>query len=157
MRRFLKTPFIVIVVVVLVGGAGAWWRSRGNPQLSFSTALVKRGDLVATINATGTIEPVEVIDVGAQVAGLISSFGKDKTGKTIDYGSVVEEGTVLAKIDDSVYAADVALARAQLEQDKANLFQAEADWKRTQELLDSKLVPLSTYDSSKASYEVAKA
>jgi HlyD family secretion protein len=157
MRRFLKTPAIVIVVVVLVGGAGAWWRSRGGPQLSFSTALVKRGDLVATINATGTIEPVEVVDVGAQVAGLIGSFGKDKNGKTIDYGSVVEEGTVLAKIDDSVYAADVALARAQLEQDKAKLSQAEADWKRTQELLDSKLVPLSTYDSSKANYEVAKA
>ena len=37
--------------------------------------------LVSTINATGTIEPMEVIDVGAQVAGLIRSFGKDKTGK----------------------------------------------------------------------------
>jgi HlyD family secretion protein len=119
--------------------------------------FVNRGDLVATISATGTIEPVEVVDVGAQVAGLISSFGKDKDGKTIDYGSVVEAGTVLAQIDDSVYAADVALARAQLEQDKAKLLQAEADWKRAQELVNAKLVPLSDYDSNKTSYEVAKA
>ena len=146
------------MAMALVAGAGAlWWRARGDTQLSFRTALVTRGDVVSTINATGTIEPVEVVDVGAQVAGLIRSFGKDKTGRTIDYGSVVEEGTILAQIDDSVYAADVALARAQLEQMKAKLLQAEADWKRAQELTNSKLVPLSDYDSSKASYAVAKA
>ena len=101
----------------------------------------------------------------------IISFGKDKSGNTIDYGSTVEEGTILAQIDDSVYAAGVSLARAQLDQDKAGevsavanleemrakLVQAEADWKRTEELVSSKLLPLSTYDSSKASYEVAKA
>jgi HlyD family secretion protein len=171
-QRLLKTPVIAMVVLALVGGAGIWWwRARGGPRILFRTATVKRGDLVATINATGTIEPVEVVDVGAQVAGLITSFGEDKNGKTIDYGSVVEEGTILAKIDESVYAADLAVARAQVEQDRANeastaanieqtkakLVQAEADWKRTQELAHNQLVPLSTYDSYKANYEVAKA
>jgi HlyD family secretion protein len=111
------------------------------------------------------------VDVGAQVDGLITTFGEDKNGKTIDYGSVVEEGTILAKIDESVYAADLAVAKAQVEQDrageasaaanleqmKAKLIQAEADWKRTQELVRAQLLPLSTYDSYKASYEVAKA
>src|SRR6266850_7152069 len=172
MRRFLKTPVIVAVVVVLVGGAGVgWWRARSGPQLSFSTALVKQGDLVATINATGTIEPVEVVDVGAQVAGLINSFGKDKDGKTIDYGSTVEEGTILAQIDDSVYAADVALAKAQLEQDKAgevsaaaNLeptksksVQADADWQRAQKLGPQGAIAPQTSDSFKAAYDIAKA
>ncbi len=91
---------------------------------------------------------MEVVDVGAQVAGLIKTFGTDINGKTIDYGSVVEEGAVLAKIDDSVYAADLAVAKAQmeqakagelsaaanLEQMKAKLVQADAEWKRAQEL-----------------------
>jgi HlyD family secretion protein len=171
-RRFLSKPVIAMVVLVLVGGAGNWfWRARSGPRIWFRTAIVKRGDLVATINATGTIEPVEVVDVGAQVEGQITSFGEDKNGKTIDYGSVVEEGTVLAKIDESVYAADLAVARAQVEQDRAGeasaaasleqtsakLVQAEADWKRTQELIHSQLVPVSTYDSYKANYEVARA
>ena len=67
MRRFLSKPVIAMVVLVLVGGAGTWWwRARSGPRIWFRTATVKRGDLVATINATGTIEPVEVVDVGAQ-------------------------------------------------------------------------------------------
>ncbi len=172
MRRFLTTPVMAVIALALAGGVGAWWwRVRSGARMTFRTAAVKRGDLVVTINATGTVEPVEVVDVGAQVAGQIISFGKDKSGNTIDYGSTVEEGTILAQIDDSVYAAGVSLARAQLDQDKAGevsavanlvqmrakLVQAEADWKRTEELVSSKLLPLSTYDSSKASYEVAKA
>ncbi len=69
----------------------------------------------ATINASGTLEPMEVVDVGAQVAGRIKSSGSDVEGKPVDYGSVVEEGAVLARIDDSVYAADLAVAKAQVE------------------------------------------
>ena len=89
-----------------------WWNSRGGAKLSFTTATVKRGDVAATIGATGTIEPLEVVDVGAQVAGRIRSFGTDRDGKTVDYGSVVEEGALLAKIDESVYAADLSVAKA---------------------------------------------
>ena len=66
----------------------------------------------ATISASGTIEPSETVDVGAQVAGRITSFGTDIHGQTIDYNSVVEQGAVLAKIDDSVYAADLSVAKA---------------------------------------------
>ena len=108
-------------------------------KLSFLTAAVKRGDVAATISSSGTIEPSETVDVGAQVAGRITSFGTDINGKTIDYDSVVEQGAVLAKIDDSVYAADLSVAKAgeltaaaNLEQMNAKLDQAEAEWKRTQ-------------------------
>jgi HlyD family secretion protein len=139
--------------------------------LSFRTAVVKRGDVSAVISASGTIEPIEVIDVGAQVAGLIKAFGTDIQGKPIDYGSVVDEGAVLAKIDESVYAADLAVARAQMEQDKAGetsaaanleqmnakLIQAEAEWKRSQELNQSKLLTQVDFDTAKANYEIARA
>jgi HlyD family secretion protein len=172
MQRFLKTPLIAILIVILAGGAGAWWwQARNNSHLSFRTAVVKRGDVAATISASGTIEPVEVVDVGAQVAGLIKAFGTDINGRTIDYGSVIEEGAVLAKIDESVYAADLAVARAQMEQDKAGelsaaanldqmkakLIQADAEWKRAQELSNAKLLARVDYDTAQANFEVAKA
>jgi HlyD family secretion protein len=167
-----KRPAIAIAVLVLaVVIVVLFWQARRGPKLVFSTAVIKRGDLTATINSTGTIEPVEVVDVGAQVAGLISSFGKDKNGKTVDYGSVVEEGTVLARIDDSVYAADLALNKAQLEKDKAGLLSAaasleqakaklavdEANWKRADALAQRKMISQADYDTAKANYQTSKA
>jgi HlyD family secretion protein len=163
---------LLIAIAVLACGIGLWvWRSHDGHKASFHTAQVGRGDVVTTINATGTIEPEEVVDVGAQVAGQINSFGTDKNGKTIDYGSTVEKGTVLATIDESLYAADLALAQAQVEEDlagelsaaanlaqlKAKAAQAEADWKRAQELGPSEALARTLYDSYKASFDIAVA
>ena len=52
------------------------------PASHFRMAPVVRGDLSWTISATGTVEPEEVVDVGAQVTGKIASFGPDPRGKT---------------------------------------------------------------------------
>lgn len=165
MQRFLKRPIAIVAVTALVVVVVAWWwLARGNSEWSYRTAVVKRGDVAATISASGTIEPVEVIDVGAQVAGLIQSFGTDLNGKPVDYGSVVDQGAVLARIDDLVYAADLSVAKAgglsaaaNLEQMNAKLDQAEAEWRRAQELYAKQLIAQVDYDTAKANYEVARA
>jgi HlyD family secretion protein len=172
MRRTIGITILVVVMLGVIGGAGVWWlRSKKDKETTFRTVPVKRGDLMATISATGTIEPEAVVDVGAQVAGVITAFGKDKHGRTIDYGSVVEEGTVLAKIDDSLYAAAMETAKAQLQQAEANkmsadanvlqlkakLLQAQQDWGRAQKLGPSDALAQSAYDQYRANYEVAKA
>ncbi len=163
---------ILIAVLLLVISAGAWWLlAKGDNASTFRTVAVKRGDLEATISASGTIEPEQVVDVGAQVSGIISSFGKDKYGKMIDYASPVEAGTVLARIDDSLYSAAVEAARAQLQQSlankmsadanvlqmKAKLLQAQQDWDRAQKLGPSDALAKSAYDQYQTNYEVAKA
>ncbi len=169
-RRNIVIPLGIAMLAVLLF---VWSRSNGSSGNGspYRTAPVKRGDLLASISATGTVEPEEVIDVGAQVAGQIISFGKDKNGKIIDYGSTVEEGTVLAQIDDSLYAADVALASAQLmvattgvrraEADlgqlKAKLYQAERDWKRAEKLGPSDALAEASYDAYKSAHETARA
>ncbi len=118
--RTVRKLILIVAAVVLLGGTawGLWqWRSGRNGAAGFRTEKVTRGRLVATINASGTLVPEEVIDVGAQVAGQIHSFGPDlddPSRKTIDYNSRVEVGTVLAKIDDTLYEADVRIAKADL-------------------------------------------
>src|SRR5215467_572985 len=166
-----KRIVFIIAVVLLLLLAVTFWRTRGNGGASFVTVPVKRGNVVSTITAAGTIEPLEVVDVGAQVAGQISSFGTDDSGKQVDYRSAVKEGDVLAKIDDSLYAADLAVAKGQLERDKAgeisaqaNLEQtkakfalADADWKRMQTLSETKVASRADYDTAQSNYNVAKA
>jgi len=143
----------------------------GGRSNGFSTVPVKRGDLLATISATGTVEPEQVIDIGAQVAGMILSFGRDANGKLVDYGSVVKRGSVLAHIDDTLYVAAVAIDKAALQQARANLvnaranvlqmqaklWEAEVDWNRAQKLGPSQALAATVYDQYKANYLVAKA
>jgi HlyD family secretion protein len=156
---------VAVAGLVLLGGA-AWWRSCTQPQggLALRTVSVKRADLLATIAATGTVEPEELVDVGAQVAGQINTFGRDVDGKTVDYGSSVDVGTVLAKIDDSLYAADLHQAQANLRSAEANVLQAQAklgqarrDWERAQKLGPSDALAPSAYDQYQAAFEIAEA
>lgn len=172
MKRLIKRAIIVLVALGFIGGAGAWYfRNQEGEALSLRIAQVKRGDLLVTISATGTVEPEEVVDVGAQVAGQILAFGIDAEGKTVDYGSPVKQGTVLARIDDSLYVADEALAAAQvqsakaglqrakadLDQMKAKLRQAELDWQRARKLGPSEALSQASYDAYQSAYETAKA
>ena len=142
------------------------------------TIGVKRGDVFASISATGTVEPEEVVDIGAQVTGQILSFGNGTDGKKIDYGSQVEAGAVLAKIDDSLYAinkmqaeallqqaqssvmsaeAGLAQSKAKLEQAQAQASQAKKDWDRAVKLGPSDSLARSAYDTYQSAYEAAKA
>ena len=170
MRRMML--FLLAVAVVAGGGYGYWVRASAKPA-SFRTAPVHRGELQVTISATGTVEPEEVVDVGAQVAGQVKSLGQDPqdSHRTVDYGSAVEEGTVLAQIDESLYASDVDQSLASVEQAKANqqraeadlqqlrakLRQAERDWQRAQVMRRSPgTITEQDYDMYQANFETAQ-
>ena len=121
------------------GAVGIWcWNDAQTRRVSYRTARIKRGDLRSTINATGTIEPEEVVDVGAQVAGRIESFAADPhtPSKTISYGSRVERGTVLAQLDAALYQARLDQARGRVAKAEADIEQAEAKLRQADRELD---------------------
>jgi HlyD family secretion protein len=172
MKRLGMKIGIVSAAILLIGATAAWYRNRSNGDAAaYQTAAATRGDILVTISATGTVEPQEVIDVGAQVAGQILSFGKDVNGQPVDYGSLVTQGTVLARIDDSLYTAETANAQAQvqsaqagveraqadLEQFKAKLNQAQRDWQRAEKIGPSEALSQVSFDAYRSAYETAKA
>jgi HlyD family secretion protein len=164
----MKTVLGLLIVVGLVAAGGAYYMLHvaAEPTGNFRTTPVKRDDLSLKIDATGTVEAEEFVDVGAQVAGRILSLGRDPrdANKSIDYGCPVHVDTVLAQIDDAVYKAQVdqaqaTLVRAQadLEQLKAKRDQTEQEWKRGERLLPSKAIADTDYDLAVANYKMAKA
>ncbi|HOM16737.1 MAG TPA: efflux RND transporter periplasmic adaptor subunit, partial [Thermoguttaceae bacterium] len=161
----------ILLALILLGGVGAgaayyaWYPTSQNGP-SFRTSPIERGDLLSTITATGTVEPEEVVDVGAQIMGRIVEFGPDPKDPTkfVDYGSTVEEGTVLAKIDPTPYEASLEQAEAALQRAKAELLQLEAkyeqaekEWKRAELLRTKNAIAETDYDTIVANYKAAKA
>ncbi len=168
MKLLSTKPVIVLVSVVAVAAAAyGYLRWKGRQAATvYRTVAVKRGDIQATISATGTVEPEEVVDVGAQVQGRIESRGRDPhdSSKTIDYMSQVDEGTVLAQIDAAVYRAQVEQAKAAVAQAEANVVQqqaqldrAERDWIRAQDLRKKGNISDADYDLAHANVDAARA
>jgi HlyD family secretion protein len=163
---------LVLLLSLLWGGGacGLWyWKDHRRQSVSYRTITIKRGDLRSTINATGTLEPEEVVDVGAQVAGRIESFGIDPhdAGKPITYGSRVDEGTVLARLSSALFQARVDQARGRVAKSKADIEQAQAKLRQAQRELDrtkklrargaAAVVSEQEFEGALANYESAKA
>ena len=91
----MKILGLLLLIAIPITGGAAYYATRkpAVPVQSFQTESIKQGDIVLKKTATGTVEPEELVDVGAQVMGLITGFGKDTEGNRIDYNSAVEEGT----------------------------------------------------------------
>jgi HlyD family secretion protein len=163
-RRIILVIIIAFAVATIGLVITRYVRPKQGIAAILRTVPITRGNVRSEISSTGTVEPEEVVDVGAQVAGQINSFGTDINGKPVDYGSVVDKGTVLAQIDDSLYSADVQQAQANLHSADAGVLQAQAklgqarqDWERAQKLGPSEALAPSAYDQYKASFEIAQA
>lgn len=169
MKTFLKILMTVIVIGVLAGAAWLVYSMYATTdEVVTQTEEVAVGDLMSVISASGTVEPEELVNVGAQVSGKIMAFGKDSDGKPIDYGTRVTKGMLLAQIDDVLYDAALREAQAQklqaevailsadasIKQAKSQLALARSNFERAEKLLPTKSISTADYDSRKAEYDV---
>jgi len=141
----------VIVVAAVVVGAGIWFfnRDRGDAPL-YQTVAVDRADIVQTVTATGTLNPLTNVLVGCQVSGTIKKI-------YVDYNSLVKAGQLIAELDPSTYQAQLQQAQANLANARANLELQQVETKRESELFSNKLVSSSDYDTTAATLHEAEA
>ena len=130
-----RTHWILIAAAaVVVVGAGWMWRSRTSRETpKFRTAAVERGRIESTVAATGTVQPVEQVEVGSQVSGTVYRM-------YADYNSRVAEGQVLCELEPSGLNARVAQNEAAVARAEAALEDGKRQLRRARELSVQQLV-----------------
>ncbi len=123
MKRF--ATLVIFLILVLAAAAvsfqpvSQYFQRHHGPQ--FRTVEVARGSITSVVRATGTVEPVQAVQVGSFVSGPIASLHAD-------FNDTVKKGDVLARIDPRIYEAEVA-------SNQATLATAKAEVRRVQALL----------------------
>ena len=118
-RKGWKFWGLLVGGVLVVGFIGLQAVSGGPKPTEYERAEVTEGTLVVQVSATGTIQPVNQIQVGAEVSGLIEEV-------LVDFNDVVEAGAVLARLDTDELGAAVVQAEAALASAEASLAEAQA-------------------------------
>jgi len=115
--RRLLWPAILIGLVLAVGAGIHFWRAQG--PTAYVTVEVIRGPLVVTVSATGTLQPEDEVDVGAEISGRLDEV-------KVDYNDRVKKGQVLAVVNTDQIQAQLEQAQALLNANRANVTNDEA-------------------------------
>jgi len=157
-RSRLRGRWLVVAfALALAIGAAYYWTSRERGTVHYVTAPVTRGTVADALTATGTVNPVTVVEVGTYVSGPIVRW-------FCDFNARVTVGQLCAQIDPRPFqmvadqaAANLAVASAQLVKDRANLAYAKTTYERDSGLLQRGIVSQATVDSDKSTYDQALA
>jgi HlyD family secretion protein len=139
------SPFVILLFLIITAAC-----HKGNKTYSFETAAVKKGSIINTITATGTIEADTTVLIGTQVSGVISKI-------FVDFNSVVKKNQLLAELDTTPLQTQVRQAEASLEDSRSEVIFNRATYERYQALLDKKLVAQADFDQVKYNYNKALA
>src|SRR5690554_1129046 len=121
-----KRPRLVLIACIVLALVFGPWLLRttlfgnGNPSDAYIFATVERADLEDLVTATGTLQPREYVDVGAQVSGTLDYIH-------VEVGDEVEQDQLLAEIDPRVLRSRVEATRAQLRSQQAQLIERQAN------------------------------
>ncbi len=154
---FRKKWVLLAAFVVLGAVVGFTFFRGGEPAAKYKTVKVGKGEITATVSATGKVNAVVTVQVGSQVSGTIQRL-------FVDFNSRVTKDQVVAQIDPSLHLAQVEQARAKLANDEANVEKARvvlADARRNlgrmEELLSKNLVSQSDKDTAQTAFDSALA
>lgn len=160
MRKKTKKWWLLLAGLALL--AGGWYYAQQTwfaaaPAATYATAAVTRGDVEKTVLASGTLEAVQQVNVGAQVSGQVKRL-------VVELGQNVKTGDLIAEIDsltqqNALRNAEAALttAKAELAAQKAGLVQAKAAYERQKQMRAADASSKADFEAAEYAYKVAQA
>ncbi|MFR9564491.1 MAG: efflux RND transporter periplasmic adaptor subunit [Rikenellaceae bacterium] len=146
-----KSIIATSVVVALVGAGAAYlFIPKGEEAVSpkWMTTVITKQNIVQSVTATGTVEPVTTVDIGTQVSGILTTL-------YVDYNSVVKEGQVIAELDKSTLILERDSKRNSVNMAQSELKYQTANYKRVKALHDDGLIADSDYEVALYNFENA--
>lgn len=134
--------------MVLLGAAMMTGCSKKS-SFTYTEAEAVKQDIVNSVTATGTIEPVTSVDVGTQVSGVISKL-------YADYNSVVKAGEVIAELDRTNLMSELSSAQASLKSAQSELDYQKTNYERYKALYDKGLISANDFEQARLSYVQAQ-
>lgn len=154
MKIFTRKRILIAVAAVIVGTVAAnYMKGSDQPKeevLRYKTAAVEQGNIAQTVTASGTLNPVALINVGSQVSGTVIELNAD-------FNDRVKKGQVLLKLDPIIFNAQIKQSMASLASAEANRRLALANFERNQKLVAQSYISNVTLEQSKRELDVADA
>lgn len=146
-RKVVVITSLAAVAVVAIGLSLT--REKGKQALSLEVSAVSSGTMISTVTATGTVQPIDHVDVGTQVSGVINNV-------YVDFNSQVKRGELLAEIDKSTLSAKLLQTKASLASAQNEFTYQEQNYNRTKRLFETGMVSDVDYESAVYKYNNAK-
>jgi HlyD family secretion protein len=143
---------LIAIFSLIVIAAGIYYYSvwrKADQDHNYRTEKIAKGNIVKTISANGTLNPVVLVNVGTQISGVINKLN-------VDFNDRVHQGQVLAEIDPSLIDAQLEQSRAALANAQASLKLAQANEARSKELYAQDYVARSELDQAIQAREAAR-
>jgi len=138
---FLSLSFLIISLLVFI-----FYPKDKKTKIEYVTVAIQKGDLEKKVEATGTINPVNIVNVGTQVSGIIKKI-------YIDFNDRVKKGQILAELDKSVLLSNKESAKAKMEKALTQKELAALEVKRLQELFSKKYIARAELDKAEAEFK----
>jgi HlyD family secretion protein len=155
-----RTHWIIVGALVAAGlsaGGYAYLNGAQKPPVKYRTAKVERGSIMRVVTATGTVNPVQTVQVGSQVSGIVTNL-------YADFNSKVKEGQLVARIDPAPFQnkviemeANVQNMKGSLARARADLAQRKLDLDRSKALYEQELIAKADLDNAKTAYDTSLA
>ncbi len=149
-----KRVFVAIAVLLVAGAAASYYQKENNKakeeEPKYKTAAADKGNITQTVTASGTLNPVALINVGSQVSGTVVEL-------KADFNDRVKQGQVLLKLDPTIFNAQIKQSEASLASAEASKRLAQATLERNQKLVSQNYISGTAMDQAKREVEVADA
>ena len=147
-----KLVWLIILGVIVAGLLVLWLvkaTKKANQELVIRTHVVGEYTVESTVTATGTIEPVETVEVGTQVSGKVEKI-------YVDFNDEVKKGQLMAELDKQTLNQSLSRAKASLTSAESQLNYAKLTFERTQQLYESNAATLAAYQEAQNTYTQAQ-